>query len=287
MLSILSIEGAGQEVCKLIPASFNSEYDEYCAQDFDIGFAFCSNRRIDFFKQSLDGDYNPNSNILYIRGKIKETSELAEVLNSVENEGPFSFSPDQTRIYFTGTVLSTRKNVGNWLGIYYSDYKNAVWGKPVSLPINSDDGTFHVAHPGISSDGKTLFFSSDMQGGFGGKDIYAYEIKEDDISVPYNLGASVNSDQDEITPFMGRGNLLYFSTNSTENLDFDIFCVNYSKSDIGQKNRLPEPINSEYDDLAFWLDETSKIGTLSSFRNGLNCDVFLLSDFISGIYSPK
>lgn len=276
-----------QDNLRLIEASFNTSFDEYSAQDFGIGFTFCSNRRIEFHRQSIDAEYKSNTNLLYIEGKVAEISEFSGSINSVENEGPFCFSPDQKRIYFTGTIVSKRANTSNWLGLFYSDFANGVWSEPQAMAINSDDGSFNVAHPCLSPDGKLLLFSSDMQGGLGGNDLYAFDISVEGFSIPYNLGPLVNSTSDELTPFIATNNILYFSTDDTDAGDFDVYSAPFDSEVLGAKSRLIEPLNSEFDDLAFWLNTSNSEGTISSSRNEHDFDVFLISGFQRALHTEK
>jgi WD40-like Beta Propeller Repeat len=279
LLLFVACGASSQDSLRLIPASFNTEHDEYNAQDFGNGFAFCSNRRIEFHRQAIDIEYKSNTNLLYIEGKIKGLKELSEDLNTVENEGPFCFSADQKRIYFTGTIVSKRAKVNNWLGIFYSDLINGVWQEPVPLGINSDDGSFNVTHPCLNSDGKLLIFSSNMQGGFGNNDLYAFDVSATGVSIPYNLGPLVNTPDDELTPFISNNNILYYSSDHTEAGDFDVFSVPFDSEVLGEKNKLVSPINSDFDDLAFWLSPSQNDGTISSFRNEHDFDVYLFSGF--------
>jgi Tol biopolymer transport system component len=276
-----------QDSLRVIEASFNTDHDEYCAMDYDIGFAFCSNRRIEFHRQSIDSEYKSNTNILYIEGKIADISNFSDEINSVDNEGPFCFTKDQKRVYFTGTIVSKRAQVNNWLGIFYSDFENGTWSEPKPLSINSDDGTFDIAHPCVSPDGKLLIFTSNMQGGSGGNDLYAFEIRSDGYSIPYNLGPLVNSSGDEITPFLSSNNFLYFSSNLTEAGDFDIFQVAFDTEVLSERTRLLEPVNSEFHDLGFWLNTSNSEGTFSSMRNEHDFDVYLFTGFQRSKYVAK
>jgi hypothetical protein len=279
LLLLVAVGASSQDSLRLIAASFNTDQDEYNAQDFGNGFAFCTNRRIEFHRQSLDIEYKSNTNLMYIEGKIKGIAEFSEAINTVENEGPFCFSRDEKRIYFTGTIVSKRSKVNNWLGIFYCDYLNGVWQEPVPLGINSDDGSFNVTHPCLSSDGKLLIFSSNMQGGFGKNDLYAFDVSATGVSIPYNLGPLVNSPSNELTPFIASNNVLYFSSDHTDAGDFDVFSAPFDTEVLGEKTKLVSPINSDFDDLAFWLSPSHSEGTISSFRNEHDFDVFLISGF--------
>ena len=71
------------------------------------------------------------------------------------------------------------------------------WSEPTPFPFNNE--SFVTGHPSLSTDGKTLFFISDMPGGNGGKDVWI--SKWDDANAtwgtPTNPGTGVNSEGDD------------------------------------------------------------------------------------------
>ena len=68
-----------------------------------------------------------------------------------------------------------------------------------------------MGHPAVSPDGTYLYFSSDMPGGFGGKDIWRINLKERAGSLE-NLGEQINTPGDEMFPYVRTDSLLYFSS---------------------------------------------------------------------------
>jgi Tol biopolymer transport system component len=109
--------------------------------------------------------------------------------------------------------------------IYISNYKDGKWSKIKKLDktVSSSDWETYAS---ISSDNKTLYFSSDRKGGYGGFDIYKSELTEDGKwAKPINLGSNINTKYDEDTPNITRdGKALYFSSKGHKNMGgFDIF----------------------------------------------------------------
>ncbi|MFN5911168.1 MAG: hypothetical protein ACK45H_07530, partial [Bacteroidota bacterium] len=127
-------------------------------------------------------------------------------------------------------------------------------------------------HATLSSDGNTIFFTSNRAGGIGGRDIY-YTIKKENgqWSAPMNLGAPINTEHDEDSPFLSfDGKILYFSSNGTRSFGgFDLFY-----SELGSDGKWSEPlnmgmpINSTYDDIFYSTTIDGKTGYFSSNREG-------------------
>ena len=85
------------------------------------------------------------------------------------------------------------------------------------LPFNGKNYSVH--HPRLSPDGKTLFFISDMEGSYGGTDIYKVSILTDgSYSIPENLGLKINTAGNEMFPFLSNDNTFYFSTSISKEI---------------------------------------------------------------------
>jgi len=156
-------------------------------------------------------------------------------------------------------------NITSLLGIYKITRgdKNVV-----GLNINSIE--YSVKNPSISADGKTLYFSSDMPGGFGNFDIYRGDINENgDINNIENLGQKVNTEGQEMFPFIGNENTLYFSSDSQLGLGgLDVFFTKEVDGKWASARNVGIPVNSNADDFAFSINETSGEGFISSNRSG-------------------
>lgn len=144
--------------------------------------------------------------------------------------------------------------------------------KKLEAPIN--DTAYTSTHPSIGrfegGERDVLFFVSDRKGGKGKLDIWYSEIFENDVyGTPINL-SSVNTAEDELTPFFHMAsNSLYFSSDGKRGFGgFDIFNSLFSKDSIIETNHLLAPHNSSYHDLYYVLSDDFKKAYLSSNREG-------------------
>lgn len=172
--------------------------------------------------------------------------------------------------------IFNRKEIKTYKSILYEGrVSRNVWYSITPLQIPQTEA-YSVAHPCLSIDGKMLFFTSNIAGGYGGTDIYFCTKKEDGTwSEPQNLGNQVNSTADEITPYYHSedGNL-YFASNREGGMGgFDI----YEASKIGgffeKVKDLGAPINSVDDDISFIINDSKRLGYFASNRSG-SFDIF-------------
>lgn len=179
--------------------------------------------------------------------------------------GSGTFSPDGKRFYCTQCdPPAAEERGGNGLRTRCSIYllrrtEEGSWSDPVRLRdyINTPDRT--ATHPFVTEDrgNELLFFASDRDGGSGGLDIYVCERPLDsddlDFSMPRNLGNTINTAGDEVTPFFEPGSqTLWFSSNSQVSVGgLDVF----KSVRAGGKWSKPEnagfPVNSPADDFYF------------------------------------
>ncbi len=210
---------------------------------------------------------------------ITNVSNVTE-LNSKYHDGPATISTDGNTIYFASDSFresSFEKDSKNKLklgrnNIYRALNTGGNWNSIISLPFNSS--SYSTSNPCLSSDGKTLYFSSDLPGSIGGVDIWKVSVNGDNTyGKPENLGSKVNTEGNESFPFIADDNTtLYFASSGKPGLGgLDIFKIDVSKSEEAQN--MGKPINTEKDDFAFTYNKTQNIGFLSSNRNG-NDDIF-------------
>lgn len=179
------------------------------------------------------------------RGQWKRPEQVEGELNSEHEEGIISFSPDGSTMYLTRARREPNANTG--VEIYTSQRSDAQWSKPVKFEITADTISSY-GHPAVSPDGNWLYFTSDMPGGSGGKDIWRINLKERAGSLE-NLGEWINTPGDEMFPFVRSDSVLYFASDGHPGLGgLDIFKAVKTKSGGWNVSNMGSPVNSSADD---------------------------------------
>jgi outer membrane protein OmpA-like peptidoglycan-associated protein len=145
-------------------------------------------------------------------------------------------------------------------------------GEP--LPFNSED--YSTGHPALSRDGTSLYFISDMPWGYGGTDIYRVQwLGNGQWSAPQNLGLGVNTEGNELFPFVLNDSILYFASDGHFGLGgLDIYESRFRDGLWTKAENLGVPVNSSADDFSFIADSTGNKGYFSSVRNGVNDRIY-------------
>ncbi|NJN32898.1 MAG: hypothetical protein HC817_00180 [Saprospiraceae bacterium] len=143
--------------------------------------------------------------------------------------------------------------------------KDSAWTNLAELPFN--DKEFDNAHPSVSADGRRLYFTSNRTGGFGGMDLYVSTFIDGQWSEPVNLGPKINTDKNEIFPFIAPDGKLFFASNGHKGIGkLDIFTTMRTDTGWLVPLVLPEPINSRSDDFGLITTLNKRTGYFSSNR---------------------
>ncbi len=196
-------------------------------------------------------------------GQFDKGKTMPYPFNMRLNEGGPSLSIDNRELFFT---ICADENGYKNCDIYYTNKKYEDWSelKRLKYPINKGDSW--ESQPTISSDGNTLIFSSIREGGLGGSDLYS--VNRDENGNWGNLKSlNVNTEGNEKSPFLHPDSeTLYFSSDTHLGLGgLDIFyCKKDSSGNWVNPVNIGYPINSENDDLAFFVSTDGKTAYFSS-----------------------
>ncbi len=195
-------------------------------------------------------------------------------LNTVMHEGNAVFTKDGKTIYFTRNYVKNGKRAKNSekvsvMQIFKADFDGKEWVETASLPFNSTD--FSTEHPAISTDGQTLYFSSDMPGGFGSFDLYKVSVNGGVFGIPENLGSNINSEKREQFPFVSTDGKLYFASDGHGGYgSLDVLVADILPNGFDVVKNVGLPVNSGYDDFSFNINSDTKEGYFASNRPGGN-----------------
>lgn len=259
---------------KLEKTDINTEYSDYGTSYFGNQIVFTSARKEGAIYNKIHDWTNQNFTDLYIaplneNNKIGTPENFSKIINSKFNESSPAFTKDGKTMYFTRNNYLKKKGKADdkttWIKIYKATYSNNEWGNIIELPFNNDN--YSVGHPSLSADEKTLYFSSDMPGGYGGADLYKVSINENNTyGKPENLGSIINTEGRESFPFITQNNILYFASDGHLGLGgLDIFESKLMDNIFTKPENLSKPINSSKDDFSFIIDNKNA-GFLSSNR---------------------
>ncbi|MBO6515860.1 MAG: PD40 domain-containing protein [Bacteroidia bacterium] len=191
-----------------------------------------------------------------------EARNMGRPVNTRENEGAFSASPDGKYLYFTS--CSRQGGLGR-CDIWVTTRKGNTWTEPtnVGAPVNSREWE---SQPSISADGVTLYFASNRPGGYGGTDIW-YSLKTaNGWSRPINLGPEINTAGDEQFPFIHNdGKTLYFTSEGLPGMGkSDIFLTRNINGTWSKPMNLGYPINTNEDEWNFIVNRKGDKAYFSS-----------------------
>lgn len=259
-------------------ADFNSEQSDFGGTLHDGKLYITSGRNDN--RKTYGWNDQPFLDIYSLTKNSDGSYQAAELANDKINtrfhEGIVSFTPDNKTMYFSRESYfekayekdSLSKVRYSQLYLFKATKLGGDWDTVESLAINSEN--YSVKNPSVSTDGKTLYFASNMPGGFGDFDIYRAAINEDGtLGEPVNLGQKVNTEGQEMFPYISSNNTIYFSSNGHLGLGgMDVFYTKEIDGKMAPIRNVGIPVNSNADDFAFSIDEETEEGFVSSNREG-------------------
>ena len=271
-----ALETLGLTVERLDNRKINSKQSEYSpVYDTDgetMYFAsFAKNEAI-----VLDGSNEDDITMKIYKASRKDEDSWnnPEVLSLKVNRedyftGNVNLSPDGREMYFTRALIEPSSNQLTESKIYMATRADEGWSAVTEL--QGTNGNYIAKHPAVGElfGREVLFFVSDMEGGYGGYDIYYSTRKGDGVfGDPVNLGPTINSELDDETPFYKDGNLYFSSLGHPGFGGYDIFYSTWNGTKWSKPENMGQGYNSSYDDLYFSLDQSGYKGFIASNREG-------------------
>ena len=205
--------------------------------------------------------------------QLIEKKRMPGDVNTKYHEAGVAVSKDLKTVYYTANNFYEKKYLTDSSGVNNLQMFRASlgvdgkWTEKEKLPFNHVE--YSIGHPALNHDDTKLYFVSDMPGGYGQADIYVVDINEDgSFSEPRNLGPRINTEGREMFPYVGKDNILYFSSDGHDGYGkLDVFASMIFDNTVSMPLSLEEPVNSVEDDFAFIIDDEKDRGFFSSNRD--------------------
>lgn len=254
----------------------NTAFSEFSAVNFKAGLVFVSDRGQDLLEDNTYGWTKRPFYSVYYTEKKKSNPDQFETpvtfsrrINTDYHNGPVSFNKEQNFVVFTRVDLeedSIEDKQVNRPKLYFAYIKDKVT-QIERFPYNSHK--YSTAHGCLSQDGNTLYFASDMPGGYGGMDIYVSKRTNNSWEKPVNLGAEINTNGNEVFPFLDANGSLYFSSDGLIGYGgLDVFSAELVNNQFAAPVNLYAPVNSPFDDFGIYFSRPGREGYITSNRPG-------------------
>lgn len=269
---------------------YNSPESDFSPRHYKNGIVFVSSRDRDLFikRKSLSGISENEAllNAFYVdvefdslrKAEDQVSLFYSKSLNSPYHDGPVTFFAGDTRIAFTRNTLQNGRPAKDEFGRVNLELYFATLGENRTLKnlerFPYSDKSYSIAHPWISEDGTTLYFSSNMPGGRGGADLYVSYYRDNAWTKPQNLGDGVNSAGDEFSPYEWNDQLFFSSDGFGSFGGLDNLAARKSDGTFRDPRNLGYPLNSSRDDFGLIIDGAGREGYFASNRINGNDDVY-------------
>lgn len=238
----------------------NSTESEICPSILKDKVLFASTRK------NLSGDPGTEYNMFvanYLNnGQLGRLNIFNPSLNSAQNESSVFCSDVTNKLYFTRNT-SANSNLKTFMANVPTRIND-----PLEMKAFLIEGFSSIGHVAFNSTGTKMYFVSEAPGGSGGLDIYSSDLVAGKWSKPQNLGTGVNSNKDEMYPFVLNDTMLYFSSAGHNSLGgLDLYSYNLKQKGSSLKN-LGSEVNSKNDDYSLTFSPDGFTGYFSSNRPG-------------------
>lgn len=213
-------------------------------------------------------------------------NELLEKIPSYLKDGALSFSEDMSKMIATDIVYDKGEGIAlNKQGLntfqtklFYSEYNTKRKGWSSYREVFPDKKGFSYSHPFLFNKGNSILFSSNIEGGLGGFDIYIAHWNQS-LRVwgdPINLGPRINTMGDEISPCLFNDKLIFSSDGHAGFGGYDIYGINFLNEQVvyGTLTHFDYPINTVYNDFSMLHIEEDRGYIVSDRATDKKDDIF-------------
>ncbi len=222
------------------------------------------------------GEYYEDIMVSYkVGNKWLEPESIGDNINTIGHDASIALSVDGQELFI---YKSNKTDNGD---IYTSTLNGDSWTKPEKLRGGVNTQAWEGS-ASLTSDGKKLYFSSNREGGFGGRDIYVAELQSDGSwGNVQNLGPTINTKYDDDAPFIhpDRRTMYYSSKGHNSMGGYDIFYTYLNEDGWDEPMNIGYPVNTIDDDRYYVLSADAKTGyysTAGRSENGMH-DIYTVS----------
>jgi outer membrane protein OmpA-like peptidoglycan-associated protein len=279
-----SIVNIGREI--------NSEFDDYgpVLNENEDEIVFTTRRKEDNLNQDVFEDNKPWEDIFI---SVKEgdkwgfAKNIGAPVNTLTHNATLALSADGKLLFVYTDEL------GNGDILLSERQADGTWSEPEPLPGIINSSQYKESAITISKDEKTIYFTSDRPGGYGGSDLYtATRDSKGAWTKVKNLGPKINTMYDEEGPFIDYDQVtLFFSSEGHNGMGgHDVYkaVLNPKSGEWSEPENLGYPINTPDHDLYFIASRDSKRAYYSSFReDGMGYQDIYLITIPEGLKNPQ
>jgi outer membrane protein OmpA-like peptidoglycan-associated protein/tetratricopeptide (TPR) repeat protein len=206
-------------------------------------------------------------------GKVQKLEALSY---EKTNEGAFCYDMQTDQLYCTRCEVNNKNCY-----IVKIEIKNGKYKEGGKLKLGNQ--IYGIGHPYITDDGNRIYFTSVMEGGYGGADLWYVDRDANGVyGNPVNLGENINTPGDEVFPSFIDG-ILYFASDGHPGLGgLDLFASYIDDNETFTKPfNLRAPFNSPWDDFNLVHRYNSNTGLFVSNRNNEESsdDIYIFDNF--------
>jgi outer membrane protein OmpA-like peptidoglycan-associated protein len=195
-------------------------------------------------------------------GRWTSPESISKNINTRLNEGTCTISADGRKLIFTS--CTGRDGIGS-CDLYETKKIGNDWTTPKNLGRNVNSAEWE-SQPSLSADGRTLYFVSDRRSGLGRRDIWITTTDDNgQWTKAVNAGKQINSQYDEISPFIHANNrTLFFASNGLPGFGgYDLFFADKDSTVWTNPKNIGAPMNDNEDQFSLFITADGKKGYYS------------------------